>query len=172
MYMDADLEAKLPDIVRKNKLAIGLIGAAILVSVLLVLAGAGGDPAPSVPDTDTNDTDDGPGTNFSQNAGANETRVGGDVSEANRTYVMNITSSGIDPSSVEIAVGDAVRLNNLNDYAVVVDWEDANSGANVTIEARSSFATRVRGTEYFLVYPQDPDARRVMYGGPIQVADG
>lgn len=169
MYMD--MEAKLPDWLKRNQLAIGLIGAAILVSLLLVLAGAGGDAGLTGPDTDMNDTGDGPDVNFSQNAGANETRVGGDVSEANRTYVMNITRYGTSPPSVSMAIGDAIRLNNQNEFAVVVDWEDVDSGANITIEAGGSYATRVRGPEYFDVYPQTQDVQ-AQWSGQLQVSDG
>lgn len=167
------MEAKLPDWFRQNQLAIGLIVAAVLVSLVLAVVDTGMMETPSQdgdgPNSSVSDTD--PGVDFDEAAGGNETRVGGDASEANETHDMDITANGIDPSSIEIAQGDAIRLNNLNDYPVVVDWEDVDSGANVTIEGGSSYAVRVRGTEYFKVYPQDPDARDVMYGGPIQIAD-
>jgi len=152
--MCMDWEA--PDWFENNRLAIALIGVAVLVSlVLVVLANTGQAPAT---DTAPNETAPEQETNFSEQARGNQSRIGGDADDANRTHMMNITRFGLEPFSVSMTLGDAVRLNNQNDVAVVIDWEDEDSGANVTIEAGGSYETRVRGTEYFTAYPQSADA--------------
>lgn len=149
------MSPELPDWVEENRLAIGLIVAAVIVSAVLVI-GMNGPQATDGP-TDANDTgdqDQSPsetGDNFTQYPDADDEKVQSGSQGAEVQASINISSWAASPSSVSIDIGNAVRFNNQVDHAVLINWRDTEMD-NVTIEAGSSYTARFRGFEYFTIY--------------------